>query len=90
VSQENGYHSCAARKTLWVNAIDRSKRLEFVKQYFNKTEEYWNTVILDENKFNIFGFVGRYDGGKKSKLDAKKSHMVKHDDALNTCLFEDV
>jgi len=70
---------------------NRSKRLEFVKQYFNKTEEYWNTVILDENKFNIFGFVGRHDGGKKSKHDAKKSYiMVKHGDALNTCLFEDV
>jgi len=72
VSQENGYHGWAARKKFWVNAIDRSKRLEFAKQYFNKTEEYWNTVILDESKFNIFGSVGRRIMAEKNRNSTQK------------------
>lgn len=49
-----------AAKKPYISAIYKKKRLEFAKQYINKSTDFWKSVLFsDESKFNIRGSDGR-------------------------------
>ena len=49
-----------ARKKLYVNKINRGKRLKFGKVMLEKPVDFWKNVIwCDKSKFNLFGSDGK-------------------------------
>ena len=53
---EVGLYGRVARKTPYVNKINRRKRLEYAKNYREKPLGFWNKVLWSgESKFNLFG-----------------------------------
>ena len=54
------YKACVPRKKPFISKKNVKLRLEYAKNFVNKTEDFWKTVIFtDESKFNIFGSDGR-------------------------------
>lgn len=82
VLRNNGYNGRVARKKPLISEINRQKRLQFVKDYENKDEEFWKNVIFsDESKFNLFGSDGRQMVWRKPNTALNKANLcptIKH------------
>lgn len=53
---ESGLHGRVPRKKPFISKKNQLKRLEFVKKYENKDNDFWKSCLFsDESKFEIFG-----------------------------------
>ena len=54
-AHEVGLFGQVARRKLYVNKINREKRLKFAKKILENPMDFWKNVVWsDEGKFNIF------------------------------------
>ena len=78
----NGYKSRTARKKPLISNANKKNRLEFAKEYKNKSMDFCDKVLfIDECKFNIFQSDGRIRVWRKANTEFDKnniSNTVKH------------
>lgn len=73
-----GYSSRIARKKPLISKVNKTKRLNFAKEYINKTEDFWDGVLFsDESKFNIFQSDGRIRVWRKPNTELEKNNVVR-------------
>ncbi|KAJ4432198.1 hypothetical protein ANN_20814 [Periplaneta americana] len=73
---KRGYNGRIARKKPYVCERNRSKRLQFPKEYENKGEDRWEKALFsDESKFNVFGSDGRQMVWRKLKEEMKTKNL---------------
>lgn len=79
---KNEIRARAPRHKPYISEINRNKRLQFAKEYLNKSQEFWNSVIFsDESKFNLFGSDGKKCVWRKKNTALDRKNMkatVKH------------
>ncbi len=70
------------RKKPLISEANRVKRLNFAKEYVNKPDSFWKTVIFsDESKFNLFGSDGKKYVWRKPNTELQTKNLrptVKH------------
>lgn len=76
------YAGRISRKKPFLTKRNVVKRLAYVNEFLNKSEEFWNTVVfVDESKFNIFGSDGARYVWRKTGTALDKQNItptVKH------------
>lgn len=70
----DGLHGRAPRKKPFIS--DTEKRLAFARVYLNKPLSFWENVVFEESKFNLFGPDGRRRNEELKKQNV--SVTVKH------------
>lgn len=82
VLHEADYSSRVARRKPLISPINQTKRLEYAKEYKNKSTAFWDQVLFsDESKFNIFRSDGRVSVWRKKNTAYEKKNLaptVKH------------
>ena len=71
------YRGRVPRKKPYISKINRTKRLQFAKEYVEKDNEFWEKVLFtDESKFNIFRHDGRILVWRKPNTAYNEKNLI--------------
>lgn len=74
---EAGICGRSPRKKPFISEANRVKRLEFAREYINKSRSFWQTVIFsDESKYNLFGSDGRGYVWRKKNTELQTKNLL--------------